>query len=281
MMPGRDRRFFALNVTESGEGSVVIPKRLLAPGGWLYGGSILALTFALMEHQSKRPAVWGTAQIVSPAKRGEILKLCCSESARGRRTAQLRVVATVSDREVFRSIGSTGTRTPDAGAAFHTMPAVSPPENSPPPQWNFDSDPDHSYFGQIDLREAKVTSVAGVGTPAMALWARIPRLPTWSAPKLAYVADLASTAIAQAAIPSSGVMLAGASLDNSLRVGPVSESEWALLTGYPDMIHGGFAHGTVRMWDPDGALLAIGSQTFGLRSRSIGRASSHEGDRET
>jgi acyl-CoA thioesterase len=270
MTPGCDRRFFALNVTEPGHASVVIPKRLLAPGGRLYGGSILALSFAMMEQHSKRPAVWCAAQMVSPAKPKELLMLSCSESRSGRRTAQLRVVATMSDREVFCAVGSTGTRTPHASTTFAAMPAVSPPEDSPPPQWNFDPDPDHTYFGQIDLREASVMSIPGVVSPAMALWARIPRLPTWSAPKLAYVADLASTAIAQAAERAAGTRRPGASLDSSLRVGPVSETEWALVAAYPDMIHGDFAHGTVQVWDPAGPLLAIGSQTFGLRSRSIG-----------
>ena len=75
MTPGCDRRFFALNVTEPGHASVVIPKRLLAPGGRLYGGSILALSFAMMEQHSKRPAVWCAAQMVSPAKPKELLML--------------------------------------------------------------------------------------------------------------------------------------------------------------------------------------------------------------
>ena len=271
MTPGYDCGFFASNLTEPGHASVVIPERLLAPGGRLYGGSMSALAFAMMEEHSKRPAVWCAAQIVSPAKPNELLVLSCIESRSGRRTAQLRVVATVSDREVFCAVGSTGTRAPHVSTTtFAVMPTVSPPEDSPPPQWNFDPDPDHTYFGQIDLREASVTSVPGVVSPAMALWACIPRLPTWNAPKLAYVADLASTAIVQAAARTAGTLRTGASLDISLRIGPVSDTEWALMAAYPDMIHGDFAHGTVQIWDPAGALLAIGSQTFALQGRSTG-----------
>ena len=56
------------------------------------------------------------------------------------------------------------------------------------------------------------------------------------------------------------------SLDNSVRVGPPVDTEWALLALHAEAAHEGYAHGTVHLWAPDGTLMGTASQTFALRS---------------
>jgi acyl-CoA thioesterase len=54
---------------------------------------------------------------------------------------------------------------------------------------------------------------------------------------------------------------AGTSLDNSLRVGRLVDTEWVLLELVAHTAEAGFGHGEVRMWAPDATLMAVGSQT--------------------
>ena len=89
--------------------------------------------------------------------------------------------------------------------------------------------------------------------------------PTWTAARLAFVADLASTGIAQAVNKVVPGRWFGASLDNTLRPGPVTDSEWILVALHPELVHAGFGQGSVRLWDPDGSLVGLGSQTFTLK----------------
>ena len=76
---------------------------------------------------------------------------------------------------------------------------------------------------------------------------------------MALVADHLPLTLARLA----GVNGTGASLDNTLRVGPRAEHDWVLLECLPELGAGGYGHGTVHLWAPDGRLLAIGSQSLG------------------
>ena len=101
--------------------------------------------------------------------------------------------------------------------------------------------------------------------PARTFWVRFKGAPTWTAARLAFVADLASTGVIEAANKAARGRWFGHSLDNTLRPGSTSHSEWILLALHPEVIHSGFGQGTVRLWDPDGSLLGVGSQTFMLK----------------
>jgi acyl-CoA thioesterase len=116
------------------------------------------------------------------------------------------------------------------------------------------------------MREATLLDASSSSTSELARWARIPAVPTWTAAKLAFIADTASTGIAWAVRRASGSYRAGSSLDNSLRFGPRSNHEWALVVSRADMVHNSFGQGSVHIWAADGTLLAAGSQTFALRT---------------
>ena len=56
-------------------------------------------------------------------------------------------------------------------------------------------------------------------------------------------------AVARAA----GKMGAGSSLDNSMRFhGGVADTEWVLIELLGELAHGGFGHGSLRVWTADG-----------------------------
>jgi len=74
---------------------------------------------------------------------------------------------------------------------------------------------------------------------------------------IAFLADLVPLAVSAAA----GVAGAGTSLDNTLRVGELVDGEWVLLEVDADVAVGGYGHGHVRIWSPDGHMVAVGSQS--------------------
>ena len=63
-----------------------------------------------------------------------------------------------------------------------------------------------------------------------------------------------------------GVEGAGTSLDNSLRLGEPADSEWVLLDLDAHVAVGGYGHGQVHLWAPDGRMLATGTQSARLFS---------------
>jgi hypothetical protein len=112
-------------------------------------------------------------------------------------------------------------------------------------------------------------AMGGAGRPGhMALWARLtgdlaqPPSPAG----LGFLADLIPLAVSRAC----GVAGAGTSLDNSLRIGDPAEvpgaGEWVLLELDAHVAVGGYGHGHVHLWSPDGRMLATGSQSARLFS---------------
>ena len=262
-----DYGFFALELTDARTGTSVLCERMMAMRGVFYGGAAAALACSMMEHASQRRVVLCSVQMMSSATVGDRLRLEVDQVRAGRSVSQLRVTGTVDDREVFFAFGSTGDGEPGSDALNARMPDVAAPDECPPVEWSFDPDTDHTYFGVLDLRDAGAPIGRGQDADAVARWCRIPMLPGWGTAKLAYVADTASTAIAQAIQRASGTARPGSSLDNSLRFGPQSDRDWALVVTEVDVVHHGFGHGAVRIWSEDGKLLALGNQTFTFRAR--------------
>jgi acyl-CoA thioesterase len=259
-----DRAFLGLTVADDGLGTVEVTHELMSPRGSFYGGAGLALACAMMEHVTARSAVWCTVQFVSGAAFGDRLELSSDVAAHGHRTSQARVVGRVDGREVFTAVGATGAEGGRITQTFATMPDVSSVDDSVPISWSFDTEVAETHFGTTELCEAVVHGgTEGSTTPGMALWARIGRTPAWTPALLAYVADLVPMSIHRAL---GGRQPGGMSLDNSIRVGPRSDSEWVLLALHPEAANDGYGHGSVHLWSPDGTLAGVAGQTFAFRS---------------
>ncbi|HEX8803244.1 MAG TPA: hypothetical protein VF743_03590, partial [Acidimicrobiales bacterium] len=97
----------------------------------------------------------------------------------------------------------------------------------------------------------------------MAMWARLGGdLASASPAALGFLADMVPLACCRAC----GVEGAGTSLDNSLRIGEPGDAGWVLLELDAHVAHGGFGHGHVHVWSPDGRMLATGTQSARLFS---------------
>jgi len=261
-----DAEFLGLEFDGDGlRASVVVTNHLMSPRGAFYGGAGLAFACTMMQQATGRSAVWCTAQFVGGAEYADRLDLRTDVVAHGHRTSQARVTAHHGGREVFTAVGATGeSASSRVTGTFATMPVVSRVDESAVVAWDFGVDPAATHFSTTELREGVVKGATeGTTAPSMALWARLRDGRPWSASMLAFVADVVPMSIHR--------MLGhrqpgGMSLDNSLRVGPPTASEWILLALYPEAAHDGYGHGSVQLWAPDGTLVGVASQTFALRS---------------
>ena len=238
---------------------------LCRPDGALYGGTALAAACAAMELVTGRPTLWASVQLVSSAQRDDEVDVHVDVVADGRRVNQVRVTATVDERLLFAAVGSTAT--PKGGAITATgprMPRVAPPDPDRGPlfgreRWTHDGETGHNRVSQVvEAAALEPDDVPG----HVLLWARLYGETTTTAAKLGFLADMVPIAICRAA----GVMGAGTSLDNSLRLGEPADSEWVLLELDADIAIGGYGHGQVRLWSPDGRMLGTGTQSARLFS---------------
>ena len=253
---------------------LTLAPHLCRPDGALFGGTALAASLAAMELATGRAALWSTVQFVASASAGEEIAVGVEVLAGGRYIDQLRITATTGDRLVFTAIGSAATRRADGiRGTGPSMPEVAPPDESPAMGssrgWF-----SHSELGHHRVSEFRETTrLDGDERPGrMTIWARLTGETSNTAAKLGFLADMVPVAICRAA----GVMGAGTSLDNSLRVGRLVDSEWVLLDQEGHVADGGYGHGLVHLWSPGGVLLGTGSQTAKLfsfdsfRSRGVG-----------
>jgi acyl-CoA thioesterase len=238
---------------------------LVRPDGALYGGTAIAASIVAMEVATGRPALWLTTQFVATAAVGDVIECTTDVLAMGRRIAQVQVSGRLGDRVVFMSLGSTAA--PRDGAMegqYQEMPAVGPPEDSESTLFGPSRSADSPGFtAQVEYRQAEVL---GHEEPAgsLAMWARLTGGRVATRAGIAFLADMVPAAIFRAAGLQGGETgPAGAtSLDNSLRFGRIPpDQEWILLEMQGHMAAGGSAHGSVFVWTPEGALVAVGGQS--------------------
>jgi len=225
---------------------------LSRPDAKLFGGTGIAATVATIEAESGRGTVYATVQFVGSADVGDRIECHVEEVARGRRTSQMRMTATVDGRLVLVAFGGTADARPSGlDAQLGSMPDVPGPEDTTP--WNpgnripiLKNAP--SWLLIADVRE--------MVKPRHAVWARM-RDARQTRATLGFLADMVPSAVVRAA----GRWGGGTSLDNSMRFGPAPDTEWVLIDYDPYLAHHGYAHGGARVWSEDGVLLGVASQT--------------------
>lgn len=256
--------------------SLVITPSLCRVDGRFYGGAALAAALAASEAVTGRPALWSSTQLVGVADLGERIRIGVEILASGRTVDQVQVRGTVGERVIFNAVGSSATRDPagmagtgavmprvpaaeecDAWAASREMAARRQPGEA------------HASIGHhlvCEQRGAPLLDPDDHRPGRMALWTRFTGVPAACGPMtaagLGFVADLVPLAAARA----SGVEGAGTSLDNSIRIGEPVEHDWVLLDVEAHAVVGGFGHGHVHLWSPDGRLLGTATQSARLFS---------------
>jgi acyl-CoA thioesterase-2 len=272
-----DVDFFGLE-TAAGAGryQVEVANHLSRLDGQLYGGAAIGMSMAAAEAVTGRTVVWTTTQYVSTVALGHHLSLHVEVLASGRRTNQVRVTGTSEDGGVvFASLGATGIHRPEGlTGEFERMPKVSDPSSSE--RWASpisglaksagfpDLPPEQrrkGFSGAVEFRGPELTDHPDPGPGRSCMWIRRRDGAEVTPAVAAYMADMVPMSVAAAL----GVIAAGTSLDNTVRIGAFVPTEWVLLDLRPHLAVGGYGHGIAHVWSEDGHLLATASQTAGLR----------------
>jgi acyl-CoA thioesterase-2 len=240
---------------------------IITGGQFLFGGCGLAAAVSAMEAVCDRPVVWATAQYLSFATLGEIMDLDVTVAVSGRNTTQARAVGHVGDREILTVNAALGSRDLDVEGQWQEMPTVPPPDECPLRAPRFGME--RSIMTRLDVRIAVGAGWDGLdGNPVpdgrSALWVRVPEV-EMSAAALAILGDYVPFGISQ----SLGGWYPSNSLDNTLRVVRLRQSEWVLCDIRIDGLANGFGHGSVYLWSQDGTLLGTASQSALVRNRRM------------
>jgi acyl-CoA thioesterase len=235
---------------------------ITAGGNFLWGGCGLAAGISAMEAVTGRPVVWATAQYLSYARPGSTVDYEVTVAVEGRNTAQARAIGRVDDEEIITVNGALGRRPFEAAGEWGRMPDVPDPLDCPIRTHRL---PHESIGDRIEQRIAIGRDMEDLdGEPSdgrSALWARMPEVLEMSGAALAVLGDFVPWGIGQAL----GLRAGGNSLDNTLRVVATRPTDWVLLDIAVHGVGGGYGHGRLHLWTPDGDLLAMASQSVILR----------------
>ncbi|RMH80842.1 MAG: acyl-CoA thioesterase [Actinomyces sp.] len=235
-----------------------------AGSAFLFGGCGLGAAVAALETTTGRPLVWATAQYLSYAPVGAVMDLDVHVAVAGRRTTQARAVGHVGDEEILTVNAALGRRDFDLVEQWPTPPPVREPDRCPEREQAHGIE---SVGTRLEQRWALAPDggegPTGHGRGRVCVWAREPDGLDASAAALAILGDWVPMGLGTAA----GGGISSNSLDNTLRVLEVRPTDWFLLEIEPAGIRHGFGHGQLRIWHPDGSLMAIASQSVIVRRR--------------
>lgn len=237
---------------------------------FMFGGIGLAAGVTALERTCGRPVVWATAQYLSYARPPSVLDIDVWTPAQGKTVTQARAIGHVGDNEVLTVNAALGARPGAPSDRWVEAPAAPPPaECREAPQ---DPLEHHGLRDRLDIRIA-----SGRFRTDRPIEARSPdgRMLLWMRTVAAHPVDAAMLAVFADYLPSCvgnalGRPMSANSLDNTIRFGAIEDTRWVLCEARITLAHGGFAHGAMHMFSEGGQLLAIGSQTFVLRSEPQG-----------
>lgn len=260
----RDHELLGLVHDGPGQASFELTRPLARFDGKLFGGTAIAVAVALAEVETARTALWSTVQFIDGATSlGDRFRCTTEVLAEGRSAAQVRVTARVEGREVFCALGATAHRKSGRlEGVFEPFPSVPAPEEAAPFQLPIPESMRKEAakaLRNIEMRSAPPLEGSQAPRAHLTLWARVPGRPATPA-VMAYLADMVPLSIARAASRAGG----GTSIDNTMRFSGVTADEWVLLELDPHLASGGYGHGSVLVWSPQGELLATGGQTASM-----------------
>ena len=240
-----------------------VDTRLVTPGQFLFGGCGLGAALVALEEASGRPTIWATAQYLSYAPTGSTLDIVVDLAVTGGRVTQARATGFEGDREVLTVNAALGRNELEIGGVWVEMPEVPPPLECRPRLL-----PDHvrnTVFEHVETRVARGRTFDEIdgtpGEPETALWARVPGHLEPSAATLAIFGDYVSGGVANPL----GTRVMGRSLDNTIRMVQLEETEWVLCDIRIHAVVNGYAQGTAFMWSESGTLLGTASQSLAIK----------------
>jgi acyl-CoA thioesterase len=240
-----------------------VEPQLTTPGNFLFGGCGLGAALVALEGASGRPTVWATAQYLSYAPTHSLLEWDVTLAVVGGHVTQGRAVGRVDDKEILTVNAALGRDELELGGVWEKPPEVPEPEACPPryiPEMFR-----NTIMDKVEVRSAKGRTFDEMngepGSPDSALWARVPGHLSPSAATLAIFGDYVSGAVSHPL----GRRAMGRSLDNTLRVVQLKDTEWVLCDIRMHALVGGYAQGIAFLWSQEGDLLATASQSLAVR----------------
>lgn len=233
---------------------------LCTGGSFLFGGCGLAAAIVALEGHAGRPTIWATGQYLSFARPPERLDIDTEILVEGHQMTQARATCHVGDRAILHVSAALGERPFDGAGQWDTMPDVPAPEACPPRPMRFDST--GTIASRLEQRVARYRGFDDLdGTPGdghTTVWMRLIDPPDEpGAAMLAIMGDFVPLGVGQAL----GGRIGGNSLDNTLRVVAMPRSEWVLVNIHINAVQRGFGHGIATMYDAQGSVVAIASQS--------------------
>ena len=224
--------------------------------GFMHGGCALAAVTAAAETWSGRPLAAASAQFMARVPLGGCAQITFDIGSAGKRMTQVFAeVADAADGSVLmRALLSLGGRRLGIDQDW-----VQPPDVPGPEELARRSVPDNavpSFSTDADIRFAPYSA----GDRRILCWARLAGTLASTRQGLIALADTLATGMHL----SLGRKWRGASLDNTVRIAGDADCEWVLLDIETDGFHNAVGHGVVRMFTPDGELLASGNQSFAV-----------------
>ncbi len=214
---------------------------------FVMGGVGLASAIRAMEWAADRPLIWAAAQFLSSGAPGDSLDIDVELPVVGGKVTQARSTTRAGDNTILTVTASLGGRGDRPEAQFAKMPEVPAPESCEPKR------ADHASTDDMQKRFDKRTAYQSDAQGIERLWFRRIHGEPVTAGLLAIIADFLAGGHSLAA--------GSASLDNTLRVHNIVQSEWILLDTHFSGFAGGVFHGHTHLFAQDGTLLATAGQT--------------------
>lgn len=217
---------------------------------FMMGGVGLGSAIEAIEHAAERPVVCATAQYLGFARAEQVVEIDVQIPVRGRNVTQARALSHVGENEIIAvsaALGRVGAD--DRDRQFAAMPEPPPPADcdvEPPMTPGVDNL--HSWIDRRRVVDAKLEA-AGRGQ----MWCRSTIDQPIGPGLLAVFADFLPGAIS--------TTKGSTSLDNTLRVIALEDTEWILLDTSIHVHDQGLFHGEMRLFAESGRLLAIASQS--------------------
>ena len=242
---------------------------LLTPADTLQGGAGLGAALAAMQAATGRPVIWATAQYLSFAIGMDPINIAVTIEVAGRNTTQARCVLSRERDEILTAHAALGARDFELEGVWVTPPEVPAPDECPP--YRFFARGRGHLGDRAEFRLAlgrqldDIERDGGRGDGSFALWVRC-----WDGVQPATVSDLAFVGdfMPLGFADATGHPYAGNSLDNTIRVGNLVDTEWILLSTHVQQVANGFGYGRAELWSDDRTLLGEVSQSAILRKHS-------------
>lgn len=235
---------------------------------FLFGGSGLAACVAAMIAAEQRPLIWTTVQYIAYALPGEDLVIEVETLARGTNTIQLRAAARVGDRLVLSAQGAAGER--QGGDARQISRLASPPAPEACPRVRDQHARPGGVSSHFEFRLARGRFPADGETfgelsdGRMGLWIK-PLGGVIDANVVAIASDYVSDALSDAV----GRRVHASSIDNTLRFGPIHQTEWLYADITIEQLHSGVGHGRMEIYTQDGRWMASSSTSLIVRTPRV------------